>query len=501
MNDTLKQLVRSCPSLPSLPSAAVEVLDLAQQPQVDLKQIARVITRDPALTGRILKTVNSSFYGRSHSVSTINHALVILGIQSVKTLVLGFSLVGSLKQDRVNGFDRDKYWRRSIYAATSARVIAQRCGVFQSEEVFLATLLADIGQLVLDRVMTAQYAKVHARIKSHHDLAAIEQTELGTTHAAVGALVAEIWKLPPLLSAPIAYHHKPASVPEQTIKPIVDVVHTASLCADVFCDEPAAPAIHRARMGLQEFFMLDADASDAILSEITTQTREVANLFEVSLGSAGNDFAAILKRATDALVELSLQGFAQVKVLEQQNLQLIKKVSTDALTGLASRAAFDEALEGGFAFARDHSKPLSLILLDVDHLKSVNETHGSDVGDGVLKYISQILKGLCRPGDTAARFDGETLALILPQTSKSVAAAIAETVRRAFAVKPVPCGFTSIPVTASCGLATFEHSTSHQANFKDKSYLIKAADLALHNAKQSGRNCVKIFSAPATKAA
>src|SRR5881227_2057519 len=152
MNDKLLQRIKQCPSLPSLPSIAMQVLDLAQKADVDIAEIARLISKDPAMSGKILKTVNSSFYQRSQHVSTISHALVILGLQSVKTLVLGFSLVTNLAKNKgKGGFKHLHYWRRSIYAATAARIIANKINLVQQEEAFLATLLMDIGLLVLDQ--------------------------------------------------------------------------------------------------------------------------------------------------------------------------------------------------------------------------------------------------------------------------------------------------------------------------------------------------------------
>src|SRR5688500_440114 len=103
MNELLVNRIRQCPSLPSLPSIAIQVLDLAQRPEADISEIARVISKDPALATKILRTVNSSFYGRSQHVSTVSHALVILGLQSVKTLVLGFSLVSNLSKTKEIG--------------------------------------------------------------------------------------------------------------------------------------------------------------------------------------------------------------------------------------------------------------------------------------------------------------------------------------------------------------------------------------------------------------
>src|SRR6185436_9510615 len=207
MSDQLLQRIRQCPTLPSLPSIAVQVLDLAQKPEVDIAEIARIISKDPALSGKILRTVNSSFYGRSQHVSTISHALVILGLQSVKTLVLGFSLVSNLSKNKAKGFKHIAYWKRSIFAATAARTLAAKINLVQQEEAFLAALLMDIGMLVLDQVVGEQYGEIHAKSKSHDELAQNEKDALGMTHAQVGGMIAEQWKLPPLLCVPVAHHH------------------------------------------------------------------------------------------------------------------------------------------------------------------------------------------------------------------------------------------------------------------------------------------------------
>ena len=122
MKEELIKKIRACPTLPSLPAIAVQVLKLAQKDHVDIAEIARVISKDPALSSKILRTVNSSFYGRANTISTISHALVLLGLQSVKTLVLGFSLVGNLSKTKTKGFKHVTYWRRSVYAATAARL-------------------------------------------------------------------------------------------------------------------------------------------------------------------------------------------------------------------------------------------------------------------------------------------------------------------------------------------------------------------------------------------
>src|SRR4051812_32279627 len=177
MKEELLAQIRQCPTLPSLPAIAMEVLSLAQSDEVDIAEIARIISKDPALSSKILRTVNSSFYGRSQSVSQVSQALVILGLQSVKTLVLGFSLVNTLQQGGKGnkGFKHIDYWRRSIYAATAGKTLAARAQMVQAEECFLAALLQDIGMLVLDQVLKDEYGHICEKASTHRQLTMIEK--------------------------------------------------------------------------------------------------------------------------------------------------------------------------------------------------------------------------------------------------------------------------------------------------------------------------------------
>ncbi|MGH7213311.1 MAG: sensor domain-containing diguanylate cyclase [Tepidisphaeraceae bacterium] len=495
MNEHLVNRIRQCPNLPSLPAIAMQVLDLAQKTDVDIGEIARIISKDPALSSKILRTVNSSFYGRSQHVSTISHALVILGLQSVKTLVLGFSLVTNLSKNKSKGFKHLHYWKHSIYAATASRVVAAKLNLVQQEESFLAALLMDIGMLVLDQVCGEQYGEIHQRIKSHEDLCAAERETLGMTHAEVGGLLAEQWKLPPLLSSPISFHHNPEQVKDPGLKKLAELAMLAGRCADVFVDTEAAMAIVGVRQQCRDLLRMSEADCDALLDEVGKRTREVASLFEINIGSSV-DYEAILKKANEALVEITLQSQQHATTLQVQNQQLKVAATTDGLTGLANRAQFDAFLAEHFGAALRGGKTLSLLMLDVDKFKSVNDKHGHLAGDAVLKTLGTLLRTAARAQDLAARYGGEEVALVLPGTTRSTAAAIAETIRRAIAARSVQAGQLALQITASIGVATLEPGSP----FREPAHLIKAADLAVYNAKHSGRNCVKVFAlkAPAS---
>lgn len=485
MSPQLLERISTCNDLPSLPAVAVQVLELTQAENVDLNKIADVISRDPALTGRILRTVNSSFYGRARNVGTISQAIVVLGVQSVKTLVLGFSLVTSVAGKKLKGFEHSAYWKHSLFTATAARMIAQRVGIVQVEEVFLAGLLADVGMLVLDRLMGDAYGPVARR--SHFELAAAEQAAFGTTHGEVSGHLAINWKLPPLLTTPIACHHDTAAVTEPALRRLAEIVSAASRCADVFTDPQAGAAIADVR-GHMKAFNLESNIGDALMGELQVKAKEIAKLFDINIGES-ESFEKVLQKANETLVNMMLQTQQQTDTLRQQNEQLREQATIDRLTGLSNRADFEHRSAALWDTAIANGTPVCLILIDLDKFKSINDTHGHPAGDEVLRAIGKILKTTCRPMDVLARYGGEELVLVLPDTPRAVAAAIAESLRLTIAAKPVTHEGTKIAVTASFGVASVEVG-SPLTTF---AHLIKAADMALYQAKKTGRDRVKVF--------
>ena len=136
MDQSILEEILGCPALPTLPVVAVEVIDLTEDPDVSMSDLAATIQNDQALTAKILRTVNSSFYGLRQQCATIDKALILLGLSPVKSLALGFSLVSGLAGSEGDGFDYIAYWRRGIYSAVGAKAVAHAARVKKEDEAF-----------------------------------------------------------------------------------------------------------------------------------------------------------------------------------------------------------------------------------------------------------------------------------------------------------------------------------------------------------------------------
>lgn len=165
-------------------------------------------------------------------------------------------------------------------------------------------------------------------------------------------------------------------------------------------------------------------------------------------------------------------------------LELSRKAIMDSLTGLYNRAYFQSALRKELALARRKQRPVSLVMIDIDHFKRVNDTYGHQMGDAVLQYVARTLKESCRESDVVARYGGEEMAVILTETSPEQALEVAERIRQSLAAQPFVKGERQIAVTASLGIAT------NTPERQEPESMIKAADEALYRSKEDGRNRV-----------
>ncbi|HEX7831616.1 MAG TPA: GGDEF domain-containing protein [Thermoanaerobaculia bacterium] len=184
--------------------------------------------------------------------------------------------------------------------------------------------------------------------------------------------------------------------------------------------------------------------------------------------------------------------------MQRENLDLIVRnrnlsevSSRDSLTGLYARWFVIEKLDSELNRAMRHGSPMSLLMLDVDHFKRVNDTFGHSAGDQVLQNIGQLLRDSCRVYDVAGRYGGEEFCIVLPETKPGNTSVVAERIRSRLESMEIPCGDTSIVVTASIGIAGMD--TPAESEVLSPAALIDRADRALYSAKNRGRNRVEMW--------
>lgn len=495
MNQEMLDRVMKSPRLPSLPTIALEVIDLVQHRDVNIKQIANTIQHDPALSSKILKTVNSSFYGQAYSVSSISHALVVLGLNSVKTLALGFSLVGNLQDSGGMGFDHFAYWKRSLYSATAAKTLSKQMGILQQEEAFLGGLLQDLGMLTMSQVLGADYDAILQEVGHNHQLLAeLELQTFETTHAEIGGALAQEWRLPPLLVEPVRLHETPEEADEEMLM-LVRSVALGNTVADVFMQEEAGEPLDRYYKRCEEWCSLTPEEAEPLLRDIHRQTGEMRRLFDLPTGELGNP-DEILAQANEALMNITIQAQQETNQLQAENQQLTRQAETDPLTGIANRGKFNSVISESFEQSTNEGQPLSVLFLDTDHFKKFNDTYGHQTGDRVLVKLAELLETEIPERALACRYGGEEFSVILPDTDRRTAAMLAEQIRQAIETTPVMSDEGQpLRITASIGVATQD-----QGCFKSADHLIKAADQGVYAAKAAGRNVVRVF-APRPKAA
>jgi two-component system cell cycle response regulator len=200
---------------------------------------------------------------------------------------------------------------------------------------------------------------------------------------------------------------------------------------------------------------------------------------------SANALPSGVQQELGTLAMQAAEALVRARLYEQAE----KLATTDGLTGLTNRRAFNELLEQRLKEAARYERPLSLLLLDIDHFKKVNDTHGHPAGDAVLKGVAKLAQKAARDTDVAARYGGEELALILPETDARGALVIAERLRKLIEAATHASEHGPLKVTVSIGVAT----TSKQAKAPAElpSALIEAADRALYRAKHAGRNRVE----------
>ena len=253
----LKAKIRSIVALPTVPHILDKLSKMAADPTVSVKDMGRVIEKDQSLTSKILKLANSAFYGFPRRISTVSDAIVLLGFNVVRSLVLCSSIFEGVEKENVS------LWEHSMGTALVAGSIARKLGHKNPEEVSTAALLHDIGKIIIMNLFRKEYEEIKRMVRLDPGRSLeLEEEVLGFNHADIGAILADHWNLPLTLVEPIETHHNPSAsrklALESSIVHFSDVLIRALGYADGVTDiVPAVDERAWAVMGLKRHDLID----------------------------------------------------------------------------------------------------------------------------------------------------------------------------------------------------------------------------------------------------
>lgn len=619
--------------LPSPMGAALRVVQLTQEDDVTNQEIARAIKADPALSGRIIKAANLLVAYQTRPVVSVVDAVTILGLNTVRQLVLGLSLVDNNSKGACQKFDYQYFWAHSLLTAIAAQNLVLNSGIGAPEEVFILGLLGQIGSLALASAYPQEYSLILEKVAAQAGagLADLERAEFGIDHNQMTQAMLADWGMPQVFQEVALHHEDPAQsdaaqgsrnwrmlhvqhvadylsrmclAPEQhrrkmvpklilmatrlgvesdmltgigdkavqtwrewsklfgirsiEIPPFAKLLEAVPLAPDIrdigelpkstdksynlrillvdddratlllmkMLLEQAGHTVALAHDGIEALHMVEKFAPQLIIADwVMPRMDGIEFCKALRQNPAWRNiyvFVMTAQEGTDRLVEAFEAGAndyltkpINIKVLGARlgagqrvvqlqeelefdrqelhkfaaelaasNQRLQQMALTDVLTGLPNRRFANEHLERQWAGAERGSHPLSCLIVDIDHFKKINDTHGHKAGDDALKQVSDVLRKSVRKQDVVCRFGGEEFLVICPDTPPEQAFQYAERLRLSVAGAAVfYADGQRFNLTVSIGLA------SKKPVLSNTEMLLQLADKRLYAAKKAGRNC------------
>jgi HD-like signal output (HDOD) protein len=263
--------------LPTLPRTVLKITELVNDPKSSARDLARIITDDQVLAARLLKLVNSSFYGFPQRISTITGAIVLLGFDAIRNLLLTTSVFDLFSNRRkISLIRQEQFWDHSLGCAVGAKVIGNYLRYDKVEELFVSGLLHDIGKIVEMIFIPDEFKNINQLIRDDNILMiTAEEKILGYGHPLVGKLLAERWNLPPKLINVIFHHHRPSEARQFLLE--AAIVHLADiLCRSLnigYGGDNKMPALDKVAWDIMR---MKPEALESIMGEIKREFDDIS---------------------------------------------------------------------------------------------------------------------------------------------------------------------------------------------------------------------------------
>ncbi len=433
--DFIKKVLSDNRELASLPQTLSEVLRVTRDERSSAIDLSNVIMRDPALTARLLRIVNSAYYGLGRQIGSISQAVMTIGMRQVTALALSSSVYG-MTDNWKSTFDRRAFWRHSLEVAIGGRMIAEQMGLRNLEEPWVAGLLHDIGILILERSYPKEFARVWAIAQREQALEDLEITQWNTDHARVGQFLLQQWNLPESICAAVRYHHTTfmpnETDPDRNLEQIVCLAHLISRTAIgkmrmISEGEVENKQIIAANLGIGREALLEIE------KKVLSRTISEAQYLEIDIGSTED----LLVEANQLLVD----HYMNLESLLRENRQMHQQLTKDQLSG----ASWESLRQTTLVFAQYMADAADIIAARAEAVRSAIDSGAIVDPKGVVTLSVQgILSGLSAVRILVSEILAITSTQIVPQRDPAYLAAFESRIKRQLASIDTPSDIPSV---------------------------------------------------------
>jgi diguanylate cyclase (GGDEF)-like protein len=461
-------------NLPSPPTIAAELLELVNQPDARISEITKAISADPKLSAKLIDYCNSPIVASSRTVGSLQQAVTLLGMRTLRLLSLSFSVMDTRGG---NGFPYEEFWRYSLGTAITSKLLSKHLG-YNADEDFLLGLVFNIGLMGIGAEHTGAFA---ARFKDNDFVGsmstAAEREICGTDRYEVGARLLEKWNFPVEMVQVIDEYRGVEG--DQRSRLFYAAQFLSRL---LLTPHPNVDDLQEARQVASDTVAIEAREFNRLFDQMIGDWKSYESLFNfdsIAFDSVGD----LEAKARASVVQISLGMEQTIREMSQQQEELRELALRDGLTQLKNRSAFNIETSLASEQLRRQSSSFSLLIIDIDHFKSFNDTYGHTAGDTVLQTVAGCLQKNCRKSDPVYRFGGEEFVVLLANCDYESTGKVAERLRSGIEALRIEHGENLLCVTASIGACWVD-----RGRFEDFQAVFESADLSLYAAKRRGRN-------------
>ncbi len=396
--DIYNKIIEDHKELTSLPQTLTEVLRILKDENSNSSELANVISRDPALTAKMLRIVNSPYYGAGREISTLSQAVMTLGTRAVSALTLSTSIYDMTDTWELS-IDRIRFWRHSLEVAVAARRIAEMVRYPRIEEAFISGILHDIGHLVLEKSFPDKFKSIWTQAESGEHLVELEENSWSTNHARVGQFLLEQWNIPAVITEAIGQHHNnfpPDTNDKDFILPqIIALANKTAKFSTLLVNQDSASNIEQKGI-LQKNLGLSSAQTKDLEENLLKNVVDEAQFLEIEIGSSGEILLEANKMLYRQYMTVENLLSENAKMQKEVTQAKIEKASLEAVTTIT--ATFNHYINNAVATILGRTQLLELSLVKGDIVDTAGKMASSlEVmisGVNTIQLVLQELRNL-----------------------------------------------------------------------------------------------------------